>query len=147
MVKLNTIFQSAGVQFPQRPHDIPKPHSTPHVDKYSPPKKESAAPQCERNAPQAQAHIVSESRYHFNMLKKETHSLSLSIHTVVFFFLLNQSQFCYSILQKAGTALEVLRDVLNTIDTQHPEVFTVRMYSSANKDKIKVLYLQCLHSR
>ncbi|KAI3451651.1 hypothetical protein Pfo_008316 [Paulownia fortunei] len=102
---------SAGVQFPQRPHDIPKPHSTLNVDKYSPPDKESTAPQCERNLPQAQTQTVSES----------------------------------SILQKAGTALEVLRDVLNTIDTQHPEgakdEFTLDLVEQCSFQKQRVMHL------
>lgn len=63
--KLNNIFQSAGVKFPQRPPDIPKPNANPHVDKQTSPKEESAAPQLEANAPRTQAHGVPESRYNF----------------------------------------------------------------------------------
>ncbi|KAL8477338.1 hypothetical protein ACS0TY_029587 [Phlomoides rotata] len=106
---------SVGVQFSQRPDDIPKPHSTSHVDKHTPPppppNKESSAPQSERNAPQAQTHVIPES----------------------------------SILQKAGTALEVLRDVLNAIDTQHPEgakdEFTLDLVEQCSFQKQRVMHL------
>ncbi|KAG8383926.1 hypothetical protein BUALT_Bualt04G0064800 [Buddleja alternifolia] len=111
---------SAGVQFPQRPHDIPKPQSASNVNKNSPskaknrnspPGKESSAPQGERNVPQAQTQNVSDS----------------------------------SILQKAGTALEVLRDVLNTIDTQNPEgakeEFTLDLVEQCSFQKQRVMHL------
>ncbi|KAK6150865.1 hypothetical protein DH2020_015797 [Rehmannia glutinosa] len=102
---------SAGVKFPQRSHDIPKPQSTLNVDQHSPPDKEPTAPQCERNVPQAQTQVVSES----------------------------------SILQKAGTALEVLRDVLDTIDTQHPEgakdEFTLDLVEQCSFQKQRVMHL------
>ncbi|PIN17973.1 hypothetical protein CDL12_09357 [Handroanthus impetiginosus] len=102
---------SAGVQFPQRPNNIPKPHSTSNVNKNSPPEKESTAPQSERNVPQPQTQNVSDS----------------------------------SILQKAGTALEVLRDVLNAIDTQHPEgakdEFTLDLVEQCSFQKQRVMHL------
>ncbi|KAH6812613.1 ENTH/VHS/GAT family protein [Perilla frutescens var. frutescens] len=102
---------SAGVQFPQRPPDNPKPHATPHSDKHAPPNNEPAAPQFERNAPRAQAQGVPES----------------------------------SILQKAGTALEVLRDVLDAIDTQHPEgakdEFTLDLVEQCSFQKQRVMHL------
>ncbi|XP_057770130.1 TOM1-like protein 5 [Salvia miltiorrhiza] len=105
---------SAGVQFPQRPPDNPKPHATPHVDKPpTPPNKEPAAPQFEINAPQAQA---------------QAHGVPES-----------------SILQKAGTALEVLRDVLDTIHTQHPEgakdEFTLDLVEQCSFQKQRVMHL------
>lgn len=120
------------MKFPQRPPDIPKPNANPHVDKQTPPKEESAAPQREANAPRAQAVGVPESRYNFSNMfsvpaehvKEEICSLDLFICDDFFFILLNII-LCFSILEKAGTALEVLRDVLDTVDTQHPEVFTV----------------------
>lgn len=56
--------------------------------------------------------------YQLNMLRKK-------FGPSVFFIFLN-IQLWFSIIEKAGTALEVLRDVLDTIDTQHPEVFTAR---------------------
>ncbi|XP_047960743.1 TOM1-like protein 5 isoform X1 [Salvia hispanica] len=98
---------SAGVKFPQRPHDNPNPQATQHVDKPpTPPNKEPAAPQSATNAPEAQAHAVPES----------------------------------SILQKAGTALEVLRDVLDTIHTQNPEL----LFSQGAKDEFTLdLVEQC----
>ncbi|CAA0833879.1 ENTH/VHS/GAT family protein [Striga hermonthica] len=50
-----------------------------------------------------------------------------------------------SILQKAGTALEVLRDVLNTIDTQHPErakdEFTLDLVEQCSFQKQRVMHL------
>ncbi|KAL6498096.1 hypothetical protein OROGR_028493 [Orobanche gracilis] len=102
---------SAGVQFPQRPHDIPKPRSILKVNQNSLPDMESTAPQCKKNAPQEQTQIVSES----------------------------------SILQKAGTALEVLRDVLNTIDTQHPQgakdEFTLDLVEQCSFQKQRVMHL------
>ncbi|KAK6150832.1 hypothetical protein DH2020_015764 [Rehmannia glutinosa] len=100
-----------GVKFPQRSLDIPKPQSTLNVDQHSPPDKEPTAPQCERNVPQAQTQVVSES----------------------------------SILQKAGTALEVLRDVLDTIDTQHSEgakdEFTLDLVEQCSFQKQRVMHL------
>ncbi|KAL0350364.1 UNVERIFIED_CONTAM: TOM1-like protein 5 [Sesamum radiatum] len=102
---------SAGVQFPQRPHDTPKPDSTSHTNVNSIPGKESTTLQCERNPPEAQSQKVSDS----------------------------------SILQKAGTALEVLRDVLNTIDTQHPEgakdEFTLDLVEQCSFQKQRVMHL------
>ncbi|KAL1539036.1 TOM1-like protein 5 isoform X2 [Salvia divinorum] len=103
---------SAGVQFPQRPHDNPTPQATPHVNKPpTPPNKEPAAPQSATNAPVAQAHGVPES----------------------------------SILQKAGIALEVLRDVLDTIHTQNPEgakdEFTLDLVEQCSFQKQRVMHL------
>ncbi|GFP92831.1 tom1-like protein 2 [Phtheirospermum japonicum] len=50
-----------------------------------------------------------------------------------------------SILQKAGTALEVLRDVLNTIDTQHTEgakdEFTLDLVEQCSFQKQRVMHL------
>lgn len=66
MSKLEIISQSAGVKFPQRPHDNPNPQATQHVDKPpTPPNKQPAAPQSATNAPEAQVHAVPESRYNF----------------------------------------------------------------------------------
>lgn len=104
---------SAGVQFPQRSHDIPKPHSTFNMKKNNPPDKETTAPQRESSVPQAQsqAQRVPDS----------------------------------SILQKAGNALEVLRDVLNTIDTQHPEgakdEFTLDLVEQCSFQKQRVMHV------
>lgn len=33
--------------------------------------------------------------------------------------------FAYSILQKASTALEVLKEVLDAVDSQNPEVYKI----------------------
>ncbi|KAK4490622.1 hypothetical protein RD792_001310, partial [Penstemon davidsonii] len=102
---------SAGVKFPERPRDIPRPHSTSNVNKNNPPDKKSAAPQLDKPVPQPQAKNASES----------------------------------SILQKACTALEVLRDVLNTIDTQNPEgakdEFTLDLVEQCSFQKNRVMHL------
>ncbi|KAL7141864.1 hypothetical protein ABFS83_08G082900 [Erythranthe nasuta] len=111
----NSYFElvSAGVKFPERTPNIPKPNSTTSVDKYIPPDKEStAAPHSERNVPQPQAPSVSSDS---------------------------------SILQKAGTALEVLRDVLNSIDTQNREgakdEFTLDLVEQCSFQKQRVMHL------
>ncbi|XP_073294748.1 TOM1-like protein 5 isoform X1 [Primulina huaijiensis] len=100
---------NAGVQFPQRPEDVPIPHSS-NVNK-NPPDKESAAPTSERNTPQARDENVSGS----------------------------------SVLEKAGTALEVLRDVLIAVDTQHPEgakdEFTLDLVEQCSFQKQRVMHL------
>ncbi|KAL2241315.1 UNVERIFIED_CONTAM: TOM1-like protein 5 [Sesamum indicum] len=102
---------SAGVQFPQRPRDTPKPDSTSNTNENSVPGKEVTTLQRVRNVPEAQSQNVSDS----------------------------------SILQKAGTALEVLRDVLNTIDTQHPEgakdEFTLDLVEQCSFQKQRVMHL------
>ncbi|KAL3813137.1 hypothetical protein ACJIZ3_014405 [Penstemon smallii] len=102
---------SAGVQFPQRPHEIPKPQSPSNMNKNIPIDEESSVPQCDRNAPQAQPKNVSDS----------------------------------SILQKAENALEVLRDVLNTVDTQNPEgakdEFTLDLVEQCSFEKQRVMHL------
>ncbi|KZV47599.1 hypothetical protein F511_12868 [Dorcoceras hygrometricum] len=108
----NAYFElvNAGVQFPQRPQHVPKPHS-PNVNKNNPPDKESAVPPCERNIPQARDENASGS----------------------------------SILEKAGTALEVLRDVLNAVDTQHSEgakdEFTLDLVEQCSFQKQRVMHL------
>lgn len=38
--------------------------------------------------------------------------------------------FVYSILQKASTALEVLKEVLDAVDSQNPEVDNIRIVNS-----------------
>ncbi|XP_073060627.1 TOM1-like protein 5 [Primulina eburnea] len=100
---------NAGVQFPQRPEDVPIPHSS-NVNK-NPPDKESTAPTSERSTPQARDENVSGS----------------------------------SLLEKAGTALEVLRDVLNAVDTQHPEgakdEFTLDLVEQCSFQKQRVMHL------
>ncbi|CAA0833877.1 ENTH/VHS/GAT family protein [Striga hermonthica] len=54
---------NAGVQFPQRPHDVPNPQPTVNETQHRPPDKKPSAPQSERNVPKAQTQVVSDSRY------------------------------------------------------------------------------------
>ncbi|KAL3630262.1 hypothetical protein CASFOL_023246 [Castilleja foliolosa] len=119
---------SAGVQFPQRPNDIPKPHSTLNANQNGPPDKKSTAPQSERNAraqTQTQKSTAPQSERN---AQAQTQTVSDS-----------------SILQKAGTTLEVLRDVLNTIDTQHTEgakdEFTLDLVEQCSFQKQRVMHL------
>ncbi|KAL2504710.1 ENTH/VHS/GAT family protein [Abeliophyllum distichum] len=102
---------SAGVQFPQRPRDIPKPHATSNTNENNSLDKESATPQRERSAPETQPQKVSE----------------------------------YSILEKADTALEVLKDVLNAVDAQHPEgakdEFTLDLVEQCSFQKQRIMQL------
>ncbi|CAA2954469.1 TOM1 2 isoform X1 [Olea europaea subsp. europaea] len=100
---------SAGVQFAQRPRDIPKPHATSNTNVNNSLDKESAT-KCE-SAPKTQPRKVSE----------------------------------YSILEKASTALEVLKDVLNAVDAQHPEgakeEFTLDLVEQCSFQKQRIMQL------
>ncbi|XP_022894913.1 TOM1-like protein 5 [Olea europaea var. sylvestris] len=102
---------SAGVQFSQRPRDIPKPHATSNNNENNLLDKEFANTQCERSAPQTQPQKVSED----------------------------------SILEKAGSALEVLEDVLNAVDAQHPEgakdEFTLDLVEQCSFQKQRIMQL------
>ncbi|XP_051127041.1 TOM1-like protein 5 isoform X2 [Andrographis paniculata] len=98
----------AGVQFPQRPNEIPRPHSTTNVNRNNPSDKETAPPETEKKSPQAAAKSVSDS----------------------------------SILHKAETALEVLRDVLNTVDAQGAkDEFTLDLVEQCSFQKQRVMHL------
>ncbi|CAI9777536.1 unnamed protein product [Fraxinus pennsylvanica] len=102
---------SAGVQFPQRPRDIPKPHVTSNTIENNLLDKEFANTQRARSVPQTQPQKVSE----------------------------------YSILEKAGSALEVLEDVLNAVDARHPEgakeEFTLDLVEQCSFQKQRIMQL------
>ncbi|KAJ8769170.1 hypothetical protein K2173_000945 [Erythroxylum novogranatense] len=108
---------NAGVQFPQRPSEVPRP---PHVPSNGPasngnhkstPNGEIASSRHESSPPQQEPEVVPES----------------------------------SIIQKASNALEVLKEVLDAIDSQNPEgakdEFTLDLVEQCSFQKQRVMHL------
>ncbi|KAI4343509.1 hypothetical protein L6164_010849 [Bauhinia variegata] len=103
---------SAGVQFPQRTHDLQSNHpSSQPTSTNNVPNGEKALPRQEIVAQQAESQTVPES----------------------------------SIIQKASNALEVLKEVLDAVDTQHPEgardEFTLDLVEQCSFQKQRVMHL------
>ncbi|KAL5818846.1 hypothetical protein ACOSQ4_022688 [Xanthoceras sorbifolium] len=109
---------SAGVQFPQRPH-TERPHTVPS----------------------------SHPPLHANESNKSNGQLTSSRHEGVALAQQSESQIVpeSSIIQKASNALEVLKEVLDAVDTQHPEgakdEFTLDLVEQCSFQKQRVMHL------
>ncbi|XP_058186983.1 TOM1-like protein 5 isoform X1 [Rhododendron vialii] len=109
---------SAGVQFPPKPDVSPSNNPTSNaIGKHSP-SGEPSPSRHEKPSEGAKPQDVPES--------------SLLLHTI-------------SIIQKAGSALEVLREVLDAVDLQHPEgakdEFTLDLVEQCSFQKQRVMHL------
>ncbi|KAJ4844351.1 hypothetical protein Tsubulata_025252 [Turnera subulata] len=125
---------SAGVQFPQRPREMPANHPTPQPNKNNTLNGELAAARHEPIAKPAEPEVVPESRF--------TVADAVVIENFWIVFL---SQSFPSIIQKATNALEVLKDVLDAVDAQNPEgakdEFTLDLVEQCSFQKQRVMHL------
>ncbi|XP_073155097.1 TOM1-like protein 5 [Henckelia pumila] len=114
----NAYFElvNSGVQFPQRTQEIQRPQDVP---------KPHSSNVDKNNPPDKESAAPTSER---NTAQARDENVSGS-----------------SILEKAGTALEVLRDVLNAVDTQHPEgakdEFTLDLVEQCSFQKQRVMHL------
>ncbi|KAF4349090.1 hypothetical protein G4B88_029059 [Cannabis sativa] len=118
---------SAGVQFSQRPPAVTSNHPT-------------SQPNHNNNLPNGE---VTASRHETRALQAEPQEVPESRHNMQ--CRLSVLAFLCSIIQKASNALEVLKEVLDAVDSQHPEgakdEFTLDLVEQCAFQKQRVMHL------